>query len=373
MCDVFDKYSSDGTCVEAGDLNADIHRQDLQKSYRSRTLLDKLFKQRRLVSSSCISPTQPKCTFRSKDNAYRSTVDYICIPEYMRGCILDYDVNQHIPYNISDHYALRSTVSVFRSIIDDTNTHNIKLKWPNANEYVIKMYQTEVDKILTFTYFSNNQTHECNEHHIETYNTRIVHSLLYSSHMYIPRGRYRRYLKPFWKRDGLDVDHHRMRERRREWKDDGKNRDPDSISYRNYKDSKRVFRRKNRHSKQKYKEYVYKEIESSSEVDVGYFYKTVRRFKQSSSTINVLKYNDIEANTAQGIVQLWRNYFADLATENPESQNTKYLDTEKFSAESYSQTEPILSHQVTCDEIVSVIKSLKNNKAPGPDCIPMSF
>ena len=108
----FDKYSSDRTCVVAGDLNADIHRQDLQKSYKSRTLLDKLFKQRRLVSSSCISPAQPKCTFRSKDNAYRSTVDYICIPEYMRGCILDYDVNQHIPYNISDHSALHSAVSV---------------------------------------------------------------------------------------------------------------------------------------------------------------------------------------------------------------------------------------------------------------------
>ena len=75
--------------------------------------------------------------------------------------------------------------------------------------------------------YSTNQRHECNEQHIDTYNTRIVHSLLYSSHMYIPR--YRRYLKPFWKRDGLDVDHHNMRERRREWKDDGENRDPDSI------------------------------------------------------------------------------------------------------------------------------------------------
>ena len=51
----FDKYSSDRACVVAGDLNADIHRQDLRKSYKSRTLLDKLFKQRRLVSSSCIS------------------------------------------------------------------------------------------------------------------------------------------------------------------------------------------------------------------------------------------------------------------------------------------------------------------------------
>ena len=71
----------------------------------------------------------------------------------------------------------------------------------------------------------------------------------------------------------------------------------------------------------------------------------------------------------KGIVHLWRHYFADLATENPESQNTKDIDIEKLSAESYSQTEPILSHQVTCDEIVSVIKSLKNIKAPGPDCI----
>ena len=136
-----------------------------------------------------------------------------------------------------------------------------------------------------------------------------------------------------------------------------------------YKDTKRVFWRNNLRSNLKYKDYVYKEIESSSEVDVGYFCKTVRRFKQSSSTINVLKYNDIEANTAQGIVHSWINYFADLATENPESLNTKDIDTGKLSAESYSQEEPILSHQVACDEIVSVIKSLKNNKAPGPDCI----
>ena len=28
VCEVFDKYSSDGACVVAGDLNADIHRQD---------------------------------------------------------------------------------------------------------------------------------------------------------------------------------------------------------------------------------------------------------------------------------------------------------------------------------------------------------
>ena len=94
---------------------------------------------------------------------------------------------------------------------------------------------------------------------------------------FIPYGKFRSYLKPYWKNNGLHVFHSKQREAWRIWVANDKPRDNTNKLYREYKESKREFRKRKRQAEKKWNEEKYEEFRQPAEADIGEFYRTVRK------------------------------------------------------------------------------------------------
>lgn len=58
----------------------------------------------------------------------------------------------------------------------------------------------------------------------------------------VPEAKYRPFLKPFWKKEGLNNIHHEMTAARKVWICNSRPRNPQNPHYANYKAKKRQFR-----------------------------------------------------------------------------------------------------------------------------------
>ena len=83
------------------------------------------------------------------------------------------------------------------------------------------MYQTEIDKLLNFDVDSTNVT----DYDVERFTNIFISTLHISANSCIPDGKYRPYLKPYWKRNRLQDFHYEQRKARRIWKEQNKHRD----------------------------------------------------------------------------------------------------------------------------------------------------
>jgi hypothetical protein len=92
-----------------------------------------------------------------------------------------------------------------RFLIGDKQWHTTALKWQKATPFEIQMYASEVDKILGTTL---PRIALANTDSVENYYDCITTALHASAAMYIPKGQYKSYLKPYWKGSNLNFYHY---------------------------------------------------------------------------------------------------------------------------------------------------------------------
>jgi hypothetical protein len=180
-------------------------------------------------------------TWRNKTLTNTSVLDYILIPKVLNGSVLKTKIDGTIPYEVSYHYPVSLTF-IGDTFLSGEKVWNVRpLQWTKADNVQIKMYETEVDLILGRTMPEQNC---CDT--MESYADTIVASLHSAASMYIPTGKYKPYLKPYWKSCNLDFYHYQMRRSRRHWKLNKNNHAESDDSYVNYKKTKCEFRRQKR-------------------------------------------------------------------------------------------------------------------------------
>jgi len=337
--------------------------------------LHKYLQDRNMVSSyTCGDVIGPPHTWRNKQETQTSLIDYIFIPEDLKSAVVNTKIHNSMSFETSDHFPVSVSFLGDNFISGQKQWSTRPLKWLRANQMELDMYRTEVDLILGSTI---PDCHNINKDRIENYCDAITSALHSSAAQYIPRGVYRPYLKPYWKGSSLDYYHFHMREAKRNWVSRGKPRDKSDPTYCEYKKQKCEFRRQHRQAKRQWNKEKYINIAAASEVDIGEFYRTVRKQRRKKESVTTLEYGGSTADTPASICELWGEYYSHLLSPLERSDFDKdfYLEINKRKCEiarnqsTEGDGDVIMHDDFTSTEIQSVIKGLKLKKAPGPDCI----
>ncbi|CAG2232008.1 unnamed protein product [Mytilus edulis] len=152
----------------------------------------------------------------------------------------------------------------------------------------------------------------------------------------------------------------------------GQTRNNDNIFYKQYKDKKREFRKHKRNAERLWESEKFADVQKAAEMDIGHFYRVVRKHRQQKSPATCLNYDGNSATNNGDICKLWSTYFSDLYTpnenENDNFDQSFYMDvTEKireYSSQSRKPFNAFFDVPYTDDEIYEQIKTLKcgNNK-----------
>ncbi|CAG2200619.1 unnamed protein product [Mytilus edulis] len=371
LCTCYDMYSEDCTTIVGGDCNIDLTSMSTSGKL---TCFSNFLNDRNLCPAPLLQGrVGPKYTFRSKDLTKRSLLDYICVPEYLSNDIFTLEVKSNCPYEVSDHYPVFVQLNI--DLLSRTsNTYNINkktLKWSNADDFELKMYQTEIDKLLNFETNSDNLS----KGDVDRFSSLLINALHMAANSCIPVGTFRPYLKPYWKNQNLNNCHFEQRNARRKWINNNKTRETTDLSYIEYKNKKREFRKRKRIAEKLWQEEKFEDIKLAAEMDIGEFYQRVRRMRKSGPSTTKLSYNGTEATNDSSICELWGEYFRDLYSEQPtECFNETFFHEITSKVQTYFENSdkasiPELEKEITLEEIREQINTLKCGKAPGPDRI----
>ncbi|XP_053398165.1 uncharacterized protein LOC128556626 [Mercenaria mercenaria] len=206
------------------------------------------------------------------------------------------------------------------------------------------------------------------------YNKYTVYSekVLSSARQSLPRKRFKPFLKPFWNHE-LAKYHRQMKSFRESWCRDGRPRNEASISYANYKNSKRVFRRMHRICIENYLTSIDQELDKTAEIDSDQFWKLVRhRKKKSQSKMSSgIKFHDTVVRDREQLTEQWGLYFKSLYSP-AESQNFdeqwKYTVTTVVE-NTFNNIKPDEHVRVLPDDVSKAIETLPKGKACGEDNI----
>ena len=178
----------------------------------------------------------------------------------------------------------------------------------------------------------------------------------------IKQRKFCRHLEPGWKQCVAPI-HEAMRERRRQWIYAGRPRDINNPYYRNYKDTKRIFRRE-------------LELDHAAVFVQCRFWTLInRKRKRKGVKINELKVGDTVYREPAEILLAWERYFSDLYTIKTDRKydcdNFTRINNlvETYKRESVHSHDDILDSPISDKEISCHIKNLKTKVATGIDMI----
>ncbi|CAG2231536.1 unnamed protein product [Mytilus edulis] len=304
VCSIYDRMSVDCVTVIGGDFNTDIAVTSL--SSKSKNVID-------FITKNNLSPVPlmsgrkgPDFTFRSKDMTRKTMIDYIFIPEFFCNGFTNLEVRNDCPFNVSDHYPVLIFLDM-NLLCNTSNKFHLYRKvllWSRCDEWEKKYYQTELDKLLNFEVLPLNSC-EINENYIEHINSNIVNVVHIAANSCIPTGKFRHYLKPYWKSNSLDYYHNEQRQARKTWLSMGQTRNNDNIFYKQYKDKKREFRKHKRNAERLWESEKFADVQKAAEMDIGQFYRVVRKHRQQKSQATCLNYDGNTATNNGDICKLW--------------------------------------------------------------------
>ena len=319
--------------------------------------------------------TGPCYTF-NVDNVGRSYIDHCIISDFVllnvKECkIFDEEVN-----NCSDHLPIMINIKISSTLIQHTESDNLaksKVAWHKISEYDLEeLYTLPLhDKLAPLEqYMIKVLDANDNECDIEYIINKLAECMINQCNE-LPHTKFKKHFKPYWTEELTVLI---KNNKAKEWHVHGCPRDGDL--YNKYKQCKRIFRNAQKYAERSYEISKMEELTSSQDIDIHYFWHLVNKHKRSTGALCPLKLPNGDVITdANDIRNAWKEYFHKLYIPvnnvNYDNDFKHHVEDrlQSMELESLMSDENLLYPNITEDEFNVILKSLKNGKAPGWDCI----
>ena len=383
LAEAIDKCSIKGEVIVLGDMNCNFGVDVGERFIGRRTKNAKSLLQiidstgLEIIDSSNDKCSGPCYTFHV-EGVGTSYIDH-CLATSMAAMNTRCEVLEDGPLNTSDHLAITAKLQIGR-LHNPAESNDITLQrvaWKKLSDEQIHSKYTEplkneliiINKKIDDIGDVKDGLTEQNVDGIIDEFIDIIHKTCDN----LPQKKFNKHLKPFWS----DKLKHLKNKKKVAWDKWQRVRDSegDAILHNEYKQCKKQYRDAIKEAQFGYELKNMEELNKSNEMDIDYFWRLVNKHKNRSRIVHPLKMKDgsILTNT-DDIREAWRKYFQELYTpsdDNYDSEFYKYIENELDYClnDSNLELDDILQEVFTTDEVQKVIKSLKNNKAPGWDDI----
>ena len=374
--DLCSMYSDKGTLIIMGDFNAHRNGRVFLKGHDMRSNLLQQF----LTGNTFVAiNTLPLCTgatstFVSYSGEYTSMIDHILIQIEKTDLVSMCKVLDDDALNVSTHrpIVMRFELPHVEQIGSKASLRH-RVKWRGVSRDMLDQYRNCLDQ-LCINVSLNSHTF-CEENEINTLYSSVVSMIRSSSNKHLPGMKtFNKHLKPYWDQTLKDL-HNLMRTKRSIWISENRPRGNSFISYKEYKDAKRILRQYHRRCAQNHLKTLNDEIDKAAGLDSRYFWKLVnaRRNKSSSNVGAEIKFHGQIFRDSQELCNQWRHYFSELYSsdgdaEKFDSAHFQYV-TERVRELKRLAVSDSDIELVTEQELNDAISQLSKGKACGNDCV----
>lgn len=295
-------------------------------------------------------------------------IDYILF-DCKIACNLDlYYVFEEGAISItSDHLPSLVSFSLKAKLHYLENFHCKLAAWHKARPEAIDNYkqptEQELHKIL------NNHLHT--KENIENFYQTIVRILTICANSFIPKSQMNPFTKPGWTKNEKEL-HAIARSLRRIWVSEGKPRGMGFQSYRHYKRAKRNFRNAQNLEYEIYLKSVHGDLDEAAEMDIRLFWRLVKQRRPRPLRIypEICDASGTTHNDPDGVANAFAEFYEEIyrPLEDDHFDNRfKHVIESHYTRIKTSVSESSSENDITQNDVISAISSLKMRKAPGID------
>ncbi|MCG8044308.1 MAG: reverse transcriptase family protein, partial [Candidatus Thiodiazotropha endolucinida] len=272
--------------------------------------------------------------------------------------------------NVSSHRPILMQIELPH--VEQTGFHlstTNPVKWRGVKMDAIDQYRIRLDDLCLSR--TTNRYNTYMENDIDALYFEIISMIKSSSDCLPHRKEFNKHLKPYWDQTLKEL-HKLMLEKRKSWVLDDRPRGSSYISYREYKNAKRVFRQYHRVCSENYIKTLNEEIDKAAGLDSGYFWNLVnkRRTKSSCNIGAEVRFSGRVYRDSQQICDQWKQYFHQLysSTECDNFDTDHYDDVtarvDNLKRQSFNENDVEF---ITERELNDAISQLNKGKASGDD------
>ncbi|XP_072172338.1 uncharacterized protein [Diadema setosum] len=380
MSHILQSFNQDTEVVILGDFNVDIFHP--AKHHKSQAKALHIF----LNEHSLFCLNKPHSipgtyTYMSDDGMTKSNLDLLIVRTNRMDRYCEFHICPEEPKNTSDHLPVkvlydncqdrtgpRKPQDSSSSVPYGRKLPRLKIRWETLDPASTEMLYTrplekQCREILSHLPMESEILHpEVAEqvlNEVSNIMLQISTSNLPHSFSSTPKAR-----KPEWT-EAVDQTYSQMKHVWKSWKEQGRPRNKECNIWQDYKQAKKRFRRHLRQERQRVKNMILEEVESSREDDPRLFCKLVRQHKVSAKgaeTDSIVVHERTYAG--HRILAGWEEYFTQLST--PKDLLPCLIDQEVSTA---AKTLQRTQMRITTSHLYDAICKLKAGKAGGQDQI----
>ena len=309
-------------------------------------------------------------TYTSEAHNSTSTIDHLLAPVHLLPSFSNCCVIEDDPLNLSDHSPVCASLKIYlpSTPIQARQSGSTKFRpnWSKLSESeLLQGYTEEVESQLASLSLPSLSSLVSTPESIDSLLGEVTSILLSAAQKHIPAKRFLPFVKPGWTPE-LRRYHSKSKRLYKEWVRAGRPRSYLHPKRKQYKEAKAIFRIQLRRYQKDQRDAFFRNLDLDSS-DPGRLFRHVRRANGGAAEpTTVLKVGDSNS-VGEEIPDAWASYFADLAS--PRDHDPDFLISIEQQMTSISSL-PLGQFQLFSEEEVDeVVKSLKVNKAAGPDDI----